>query len=261
MKAQILNKSGKETKSIDLPKNFSTEIRKDIVQKIFEAQKREQSYGTLIGSGAGYSASGISKKARHKWKGTYGKGISRIPRKIMSRHGSSFNWVGATATNTRGGRTAHPPRSEKNQFRKINKKELLLAINSCFSASIDKKILKTNYGIDISKVPLVVNKEVLEMKTKEFIEFLKLLFGKDYEKTLKRKIRRSGKGKLRGRKYRSSLGILFVLGKNEKMNRKGVDVVKVDDISISDISINGLPGRVIAYSEESIKEIGEKWKK
>jgi large subunit ribosomal protein L4e len=261
MKAKILNKAGKENKGIDLPKNFSSKIRKDIVLKVFEAQKRQQSYGSKPGAGAGYSASGISIKARHRWKGTYGKGISRIPRKIMSRHGSSFNWVGATTANTRGGRTAHPPRTEKNQFKKINKKELIVAMNSCFSASVDSKMLSNSYGKEISNIPLVVNGEVLKIKTKEFLEFLKNALGEAYEKALKKKNKRCGRGKTRGRKYRLSSGILFIIGKEEEMKRKGVDIVKVDDLSISDLTLNGIPGRMVVYSENAIKEIGEKWKK
>jgi large subunit ribosomal protein L4e len=261
MKAQIIDKTGKEKKSMDLPKNFSSEIRKDIVLKVFESQKREHSYGVMPGAGAGYSASGISRKKRHAWKVTYGKGISRIPRKIMSRHGASFNWVGATATNTRGGRTAHPPRSEKNQFRKINKKELLVALNSCFSASTNKDLWAKIYGIKMANLPLIVNEDVLKIKTKEFVAFLKTIFGKEYEKTLKIKTRRSGRGKTRGRKYRSTLGILFIIGDKEKMSRKGIDVVRVEDLEIADLTSNGNPGRLIAYSEAAIKEIGEKWKK
>ena len=116
MKAKIFDKSGKEKGTVDLPKNFSSRIREDILSKVYETQKLEttQSYGAKKGAGAGYSASGIIRHKRHAWKTSYGKGISRIPRKIMSRNGASFNWVGATVSNTRGGRKPHAPRSEKN---------------------------------------------------------------------------------------------------------------------------------------------------
>jgi large subunit ribosomal protein L4e len=261
MKAKILTKKEGEKKSIELPKNFSSEIRKDIVLKVFEAQKRQQAYGTKPGAGASYSASGISIKARHRWKGTYGKGISRIPRKIMSRHGSSFNWVGATTANTRGGRAAHPPRTEKNQFKKINKKELIVAMNSCFSASVNNKMLSEHYKKEILNIPLVISDEILKMKTKEFLDFFKKALGEAYENALKKKTRRCGRGKTRGRKYRLSSGILFVIGKNEEMKRKGVDIVNVDDLEVADLTLNGVPARLVVYTENAIKEIQEKWKK
>ena len=104
MKTKLVDKTGKAGKEIDLPKNFSSKIRPDILAKVFEAQKLiyAQNYGAKEGAGAQYSASGILKHKRHDWKSAYNKGISRIPRKIMSRSGSSFNWVGATVSGTRG---------------------------------------------------------------------------------------------------------------------------------------------------------------
>ena len=259
MKTKLVDKSGKES-LIELPKNFSSVVRGDILAKVFEAQKLiyAQPYGAMQYAGRGYSASGISRKKRHAWKGTYGKGISRVPRKIMSRHGSSFNWVGATIPSARGGGRAHPPRSEKNLFRKINKKELLIAFNSGFAGTLDKKSLEKKYGREI-KSGFVFADDVLLMKAKEFFVMLKNLFGENYEKVLKQKSVRAGKGKLRGRKYKMNAGLLFVISSQEKMKRKGIDVVKVDELKINDLSPNGEPGRIACYSEKAIKEIGERF--
>jgi len=69
-----------------------------------------QAQGSKKGAGAGYSASGIIRRRRNVWKTGYGKGMARVPRKIMSRSGSSFNWVGATVAQTVGGRKAHSPK-------------------------------------------------------------------------------------------------------------------------------------------------------
>jgi len=72
MKTKLLDKTGKEKGSVDLPKNFSVKIREDILAKVFETQKgiHSQAYGSMKGAGGQYSASGISKKKRHDWKGT-----------------------------------------------------------------------------------------------------------------------------------------------------------------------------------------------
>ena len=77
---------------------------------------------------------------------------------------------------------------------------------------------------------------------------------------LKEKKVRHGQGKLRGRKYKSNAGLLFVIASDEKMNRSGVDVVKVAALGVSDLAPNGEPGRFAVYSEKAIKEIGEVWK-
>ena len=259
MKTNILDKTGKDKGSIELPSNFSSEIRKDILAKVFEAQKEKQPMGSKYGAGAQYSASGISRKRRHVWKTTYGKGISRVPRKIMSRHGASFNWVGATVTSARGGRRAHPPKSEENQFKKVNKKELIVAMDSAFAGTIDKISLEKKYGVSIDNA-VVFDKTVLELKTKEFISLLKKVFGEVFPKILKHKNVRAGKGKLRGRKYKSNAGLLFVISSKEKMKRKGITVKKVNELKIKDLSPNGEPGRFTAYSENAIKEIGEIFK-
>jgi large subunit ribosomal protein L4e len=263
MKTKLINKSGAAGKEVVLPKNFDGKIRADILAKVFESERMMamQPYGSKIGAGAGYSASGISIKKRHAWKGTYGKGISRVPRKIMSRNGSSFNWVGATVSSAVGGRRAHPPRAEENRFKKINKKEYILAINSALSGTVDVKSLEKKYSTKITNdLPVVVSSDVLEMKTKEFRELMKKIFGENFEKIWKRKTVRAGIGKLRGRKYKSNAGMIFVLGKEEKMNRKGIEVVKVEDLDVIKLSPNGVAGRFAVYTENAIKEIGEKFK-
>ena len=97
------------------------------------------------------------------------------------------------------------------------------------------------------------------MKAKEFFDVMKKVFG-DNSRILKVKVVRAGKGKMRGRKYKSNAGMLFVISDDEKMKRKGIDVVGVDELKISDLAPNGEPGRISCYTEKAIKEIGEKWK-
>jgi large subunit ribosomal protein L4e len=261
MKGKLFDKVGKEKGTVDLPKNFSVRIREDILSKVFEAQKGiyAQAYGSMEGAGAQYSASGISKKKRHDWKATYGKGISRIPRKIMSRHGSSFNWIGATVSNTRGGRRPHAPRSAKNPFNKINKKELLIAFNSAFAGTVDGKSLEKKYGKKVDG-GFIFDDKILEVKTKDFIVVMKKVFGDAFSIVLKHKSIRAGIGKMRGRKYKSNAGMLFVIGNEEKMNRKGIEVVNVKDLTVKDLSPNGEPGRLVCYTENAIKNIGERFK-
>jgi large subunit ribosomal protein L4e len=260
MKTKIFDKNGKEKGLVDLPKNFSGKIRADILLKVFEAQKSvyAQAYGSMEGAGAQYSASGISKKKRHDWKGSYGKGISRIPRKIMSRHGASFNWIGATVASTRGGRRPHAPRSEKVLINKINKKEILMAFNSALAGTIDAKSLEAKYGKKVESGAIFDN-TILETKTRDFILTMKKVFADAFGSVLKSKSIRAGIGKMRGRKYKSNAGMLFVIGNEEGMKRKGIDVVRVADLTIKDLSPNGEPGRLTCYTENAIKNIGERF--
>jgi large subunit ribosomal protein L4e len=261
MKTKIIDKTGKEGKEVELPKVFASKIRTDILAKVFEAQRliQMQPYGAMKGAGAGYSASGILKHKRHDWKSSYNKGISRIPRKIMSRNGASFNWVGATVASTRGGRRPHAPRSEKNPFLKVNKNELLIAFKSALTGTVDKNALEKKYGKEVAS-GFILEEKALALKTKDFFAILEKLFGENFSKVLKTKKVRAGMGKLRGRKYKRSAGLLMVIGKDEKMSRSGIEVVAVPELKISDLAPNGEPGRLTCYTENAIKELGERFK-
>jgi len=257
MKARLYDSKGKETGSIELPKNFSARMREDILLKVFETLKGvySQPYGAKKGAGAQYSASGILKKKRHDWKATYGKGISRVPRKIISRHGASFNWIGATVSSTRGGRRPHAPRAEKNPFKKINKKEFLIALNSAFAGTVNKDFLEKKYSKKL-ETGAIFSKEILTLKTKDFLSTLKKVLGEEtLELAMKKKKIRAGIGKMRGRKYKSSAGMLFIIADDETMKRNRIDIVKVNELTIKDLSPNGEPGRITCYTKKAIEQI------
>lgn len=256
MKANLIDKTGKEKGKIELPEAFSTPIREDILLKVFEAQKRHQPMGLKPFAGMMYSASGILRRKRHSWKVTYGKGIARTPRKIMSRHGVSFVWVGATVSNTRGGRRAHGPKSWENQFKKINKKEMKIALCSALNGTVNKEALAKKYSQEIKfELPVVFDSSVLNLKTKEFFGVLKSVFGESFEKLLQKKEIRAGRGKMRGRTYKQNAGLLFVVGNDEDMKISGIDVVKAGNLAIKDLAPNGFAGRFTCYTEKAIKDL------
>jgi large subunit ribosomal protein L4e len=258
MKTKLLDSVGKEKKVIEMPKEFSSKIRPDLLQKVVECEKQIHPYGSKPGAGAQYSASGILIKRRKVWKATYGRGISRVPRKIMSRSGTQFNWIGATVASARGGRRAHPPKALENRFRKVNKKEFIIALNSAFAGTISSKALSKKYNKEITQdMAIVFDSSVLTIKTKEFFSLIKSIFGELYSNAIQKKKIRAGRGKMRGRKYKKSPGLLFIISSKEKMNRKGIEVVTVKDLTIGNLAPNGVAGRITAYTENAIKEIEE----
>ena len=262
MKTKILDIKGKEKSEISLPKSFSAGIREDIVMKVLETKKNKQPYAPSPVAGNQYSASGVLIHRRHVWKSQYGRGISRVPRKIMSRKGSQFNWEGATSPNTKGGRRAHPPKAiSMINTLKINKKEIKLAFESALSATADKKTVEKKYS-SLEKlekhVPFVVESKFVSLKTKELLESLKHILGKDlFELAIPKKKIRAGKGKMRGRKYKQNAGMLLVIGKDEKLKTNAFDFVTVKTLGINDLAKGGL-GRLTIYTENAIKNLGEK---
>ncbi len=265
MRSKLLDINGKEKGSIDLPKSFSKKIREDIVAKILESKKTEQPYAPSPVAGKQHSASGILIHRRHVWKSQYGRGMSRIPRKIMSRRGSQFNWVGAEIPSTVGGRRAHPPRIvSRINTKKVNKKELKIAFESALSASADGKRISKRYkrleDKKIDNIPFIVESKISNLKTKDLISSIKKILGKDlFELAIPKKSIRKGKGKLRGRKYKSTAGLLIVIGNKEEIKTKTFDVATVKNLSVNDLSQGGL-GRLTLYTEQAIKDLGGKCK-
>ncbi len=263
MKAKILTIEGKEKGTIELPKCFSEKIREDIVAKVLEAKKSQQPYSPSPVAGKQHAARGKIKHLRHVWKSGYGRGRSRIPRKQMSRRGSQFVQVGAEVPFARGGMRAHPPKIlSMMNFKKINKKEMRIALASVLSATIDEKIVKNRYerlkDKKISELPLIVETKINSLKTKDLLASLKKILGKElFEVAIKKKSIRAGKGKMRGRKYKSSAGMLLVTGENEDLKIKAFDVRNVKSLSVTDLAKGGV-GRLTMYTENAIKNLGEK---
>lgn len=260
MKTNVLTTTGKG-KEIELPENFESAIREDIVKKFLVAKNLEkmQQYTNTPFAGMKYSASGIVKHARHKWKTSYGRGQARVPRKIMWRRGTQFFWIGATVSGTRGGRQAHPPKI-KNLFRKINKKEAKMAFNSALAATANKeKMLKKYSTIEDIKInlPVVIDSKMLELKTKQFYQELGKILGNLHEIAIQKKQIRAGKGKMRNRKYKKTAGLLLVIGNNEKKKIQGYDVRNVKNLSVMDLAKGGL-GRLVVYTEEAINDLKNK---
>ena len=261
MKTKTYDLTGKEKGSLDLPKEFSANIREDIVAKVLEAKKRKQPYAPSPVAGKQYSASGILKHHRHVWKSQYGRGMSRVPRKIMSRRGSQFNWVGATSPNTTGGRRAHPPKVvHMLKVLGINKKEMQIAFSSALSATASKDwILKKYETVEkVNSAPFVLSINAEKIKVKDLLNGLKKILGEElYKVAIKKKSVRAGKGKLRGRKYKSNAGMLLVAGNDETIKTKMFDVVQVNTVGVNDLAKGGL-GRLTIYTEKAIEDLGKR---
>lgn len=257
MKAKVLDLQGKEKRKIDLPNCFSEKIRNDVVSKVIEAKKFNQPYSPSRVAGRQHSASGILVHKRHVWKSQYGRGMSRIPRKILMKRGFQFNWEGATSPNTKGGRRAHPPKVETMKKKsKINKKELQLAIKSALSATANPDKISEKYSSLKDKklnAPLIVESKITGQKVKDILENLKKILGKDVYKVVeKKKKTRPGRGKMRGRKYKINAGLLLVIGNDEELKTKKFEVKKARNVGINDLARGGL-GRLTIYTEKAVE--------
>jgi large subunit ribosomal protein L4e len=263
MKAQVRDLSGKKIKDLELPKAFERKVRLDVLAKVLEARRNEQPFGPSPVAGKQHSASGITIHRRHVWKSGYGRGKSRVPRKVFSVRGTQFNWEGATSPNTRGGRRAHPPKviARMNTL-KINKKENQIAFESALSASMSEKWILEKYDTLKGKkinAPFIIDK-IGDIKVKELLKGLRNVLGVELENVaFKKREVRAGRGKMRGRKYKSNAGLLLVTGKDEFVKTKVIDVAQANSLNAMDLAKGG-PGRITIYTENAINEIGERIK-
>ena len=107
---------------------------------------------------------------------------------------------------------------------------------------------------------MVVEAKLVSLKTKELISSLKKILGKDlFELALQKKSVRAGKGKLRGRKYKSNAGLLLVVGENENLKTNAFEVVDVKSLGVTDLARGGV-GRLTIYTENAIKYLEENLK-
>ncbi len=263
MKIPVLTLAGSKTKDAELPEQFNEPIREDIIYKavrVVQANKR-QKYGASFKAGNKYSS--YTSKRRRAYRGTYGFGISRTPRKILTRRGRRLYWVGATAPNTVGGRRSHPPKPEKEFAKSINLKERRKAIRSAIAATVDKETVAARTSTAPPEFPFIVKDELCKVqKTKELREKLeKLGFSAELERSQSRKIR-AGKGTLRGRRYKVKKSILFVVKEKCPLqlavkNLLGMDIAIVDKLNAELLAPGAVPGRLTLWTEGAIDALSK----
>jgi|SRR3989338_3907635 len=263
MKLKVISPEGKEDGSVTLPTQFSEEVRSDLIKRAVLAiqSHNRQPYGAS--PEAGKRASAKLSRRRRNYRGSYGLGISRVPRKIFSRRGTRMNWQGAFAPGTVGGRRAHPPKAEKIWWQELNKKERAKAIRSAIAASIKGNSINERTIKAPETFPFILSGQWEDIqKTKELSQSLTQLgFERVMERASEKKVR-AGKGKGRGRKYAKKKGVLFVVSKECSLmraahNLPGSDAALVQNLNAEILAPGGDPGRITFWSKPAIERLGK----
>ncbi len=249
VKVNVYGVDGKSSEKIDLPDIFNTPYRPDLIRKAFNAlhSNKRQPYGADLDAGKRHATASVGK----------GRGQSRVPRLTQGRRA-------ALAPCVVGGRRAHPPKSDRNWTEKINKKEKNLAKKSAIAATADFDIvIKRGHKFDEKiTLPVIIDDKFEGIKkTKDIIKALDNLgLYDDVLRSVNGKHIRAGRGKTRGRKYKTPKSILIVAMKDEiqksSKNISGVDIVKPDQINIEHLAPGGDPGRLTIFTKSALKVIG-----
>jgi len=263
MKLKIISPTNTSTGEIELPIQFKEPVRADLIKRaveVIQANKR-QPYGADPQAGKKHSAE-LSRR-RRKYRGSYGHGISRIPRKIHTRRGTRFHWVGAMIPGTVGGRRAHAPKAEKEWEKKINVKEKRKAIRSAISATIQKEIVEKRGHKIPTTYPFVLETSFQEIqKTKDARNALIALGLQEDLNRAKVRTFRAGVARLRGRKYRTPKSVLLVVSKKcplmkAALNIPGIEIKEVRNLNAELLAPGAEIGRATLFTKEAIEQMSK----
>jgi large subunit ribosomal protein L4e len=249
--AKILELDGSNHNTIDLPIVFKTPYRPEVIQKVynnlnsysFQKQGRYPAAGQMVSAESRNTGLGIARLARAKGEG-------------FPRAGQAAGVAGV-----RHGRLAHPPVSWKNIYKKINKKEKLLALCSAIAATANADLIRKrgHRFRDSIQLPIVVSNEIESLtKSKELEKILiKLGFEDDLKRTYTRRIKSVHK---KGTNRRAAISVLIIVSNDENIGRlnnslPGIAVKTVKSVSVLDLAPGSKPVRLTIFSENAIKEL------
>lgn len=256
----VFDLNGKEKGRVSLPEAFSEKVRKDLIRRavLAEMSRLRQAYGSDPMAGQRSSAH------YHGRRGTRDSQMNREMARLRRIHGQGFlNMTVRVVPEAVKGRKAHPPKPGKDWEIKINKKERKKAIASALAATLDRELVSER-GHRVSKarhVPLVLEDGLQKIsRTSEVLKVLERFgIGEEMERCGERKVR-SGKGKMRGRKYRVRKGPVVIVGKDEGIskamkNLPGFDVSLAKELDVSMLAPGTHPGRFAIFTKSAIKEL------
>jgi len=243
-------------KQVPLPAVLQAPIRPDVVARVHKnvAKNRRQAYSVKWDAGMEYAA--------ESW-GT-GRAVSRIPR--VPGGGTHRAGQGAFGNMCRGGRMFAPTRVWRRWHRHVNKNERRYAVASALAASaLPALVMARGHRVErVPEMPLVIGGDALGDVTKTSAA-LKLLekFGatKDTSRVVASKKIRSGKGKMRNRRYKKRRGPLIIHASTSPdmvkafRNVEGVDNCHVDRLNILSLAPGGHLGRFCIWTEDAFQRL------
>jgi len=263
MEVAIRSPANAEEGKKRLPAQFSEPIRPDLIKRAVESiwSHERQPYSADPRAGKKHSVK-LSRR-RRDYRGAYGHGISRVPRKILSRNGTQMHWIADFAPGTVKGRRAHPPVVTKDWRQKINDKERRKAIRSALAATVSKQLVKQHGHVIPEQYPFIISNAFEALDKTQAVEDALRRLGLEQELVRSsRKHIRAGKGKSRGRKYRTAAGPLIVVAGDCKLlkaanNIAGVDIREVSRLNASLLAPGAVPGRLTLFTQNAIDKLAK----
>lgn len=264
MKSKVYDMSGNVVEEISLPEIFKADYRPDVIKRAVLAiqSKKRQPYGADKLAGKRTSA---HYHGRRKYRfAMMNKEMSRIPR-IHGKIGY-MAWRARFAPHAVKGRRAHPPKPEKIWEQKINRKEIRFATISAIAATANKELVKERgHRIQTETPIIIINDFENTAKTNYIRKIIEKLMPDEFERAQIKKIR-SGRGKMRGRKYKKKKSGLIIVSGNCKAlkagkNLPGFDVVTAKDVNVELLAPGGYAGRLTIISKAGIEQLQKRFQR
>lgn len=260
---KVYDVKGAAAGEIKLPAVFSTPYRPDVIQRAVMASQANsrQPYGT--DPLAGHRTSAYFRGSRRGFGSMQNKEMARGPRIYGGNPGQDFRE--RFAPQARGGRQTHPPKITKIWSQKINNSERKLAIASAIAATADPALVSARgHKVGDIDFPIVIESDVQKItKTKDMVKTLSALkLDKDLDRASVSNVR-SGRGKLRGRKYKTKKSLLIVVAEDAGVVRAagsipGVDACTVAHLNAELLAPGGHAGRLTVWSKSAIEQLAKK---
>jgi large subunit ribosomal protein L4e len=247
----VYDTEGKSVGKVELPRFFETPVRSDLVRRavvtiqshMFQPQGRDP----MAGKRTTAESIGV------------GHAMSRVPRVKGERYPKGNQ--AAFAPSTVKGRLNFPPVPTKRVAKKMNRKELKLAMLSAVAATSLKDLIKARgHRIpDDRDYPIVVSDDLERLtKNSEAEKVLRNLGVWDDVKRASVTRNRAGKGSSRGRPLKHGVSALVVVEKKQGAERafgnfSGVKVVDVRSLNVNDLAPGTHPGRLTIWTQSALK--------
>merc|ERR1719364_589075 len=180
--------------------------------------------------------------------------------------GTHRSGQGAFGNMCRGGGMFCPTKTWRRWHRRVNVTQKRHAVVSALAASsLPPLVMARGHRIgEVSELPLVVSDGAESVqKTKQALELLKKLgCEEELQKVSDSKKVRSGKGKMRNRRYVMRRGPLVVYNEDNGIvralrNVPGVETASVDSLNLLQVAPGGNFGRFIIWTEGSFKKLND----
>jgi len=191
-----------------------------------------------------------------------GRAVSRIPR--VPGGGTHRAGQGAFGNMCRGGRMFAPTKTWRRWHRHVNIGQKRYAVcSSLAAAALPALVMARGHKVDdVAELPLVISDSVESItKTSKAMECLKKIGAMaDVDRVKDSRNIRTGKGKMRNRRYIMRKGPLVIYGNDSGITKSfrnipGIDLCHVDRLNLLQLAPGGHMGRFIVWTKGAVEKL------